>query len=328
MKHEKTKTGKTAKPYRSGYSATKKAESVAKLFHCPCDKIYILGVGELHLDKLLPFRSSAPISFPRGYSSTTSYRFNILGADIFVYQNYSGFQIQLNPSQFRCYRMMDSTLRAFLGIHYESAKIVKLHLFTDVKRSLSDVYRNISVSYKRRTMKYEPAKLKKTKGGKDEEITFTLGLGADNTDCIKVYDSHSKHGLKSPSTRIERQYSKARFCPIKHLRDLPKLIDSNPFNNVKLVSLVDTTKLSGIHKLRFQLLDCKRQALGLHKAIAEIRSYDSKHFNRDYRIVMNQLEKVKVNLLLSYRNKMRGFLNRRLTSDEVVTLKAIGGIYE
>lgn len=328
MRHSKKKTATTDDSYRSGYSATTKPVVEHKVFNCPCDKIFINGLGELNLERFMKFRSTVPISFPRGYSSINSYRFRIFDTDVMVYQNLRGYQIQINPSEFRSFATMNLTLKALLGSHYNEAHIFKMHLFVDVRRSLEDVYQSIRVSFKRKTLKYTPARLKRTKSGKPEEISFTMGFGSEKTDCLKIYNSHTKHGLPKPSSRIERQYSKARYCPVTKLTDFQKLLDVDPFKNVNLFSILDTSGLKGIDLLRFRLMQCMRKSIGLHEAFARLRADDPKHFNRNFRKIVNLLTKVQINLKLSYRNKMAGFLKRRMSEDEIITLKEIGGIYE
>jgi len=223
---------------------------------------------------------------------------------------------------------MNLTLKALLRSNFDNALISKMHLFVDVRRSLEDVYNSITVSLKRKTMKYTPAKQKRTKSGRPEEISFTMGFGSEKTDCLKIYNSHTKHGLPKPSTRIERQYSKARFCPVTKLADFQKLLDVDPFKNVNLFSILDTSVLSGVDLLRFRLMQCMRKSIGLHETFARLRADDPKHFNRNFRKIVSLLTKVKINLKLSYRNKMAGFLKRRMSEDEIITLKEIGGIYE
>lgn len=323
-----SESSKIEPTYRSSVLTTKAHSAPATVFNCPCDKMYIKGFGELELKQFMKFRSLTPISFPRGYSAKNSYRFGIFNADIMVYQNYSGYLVQINPSQFRSYLLMNYTLLALLGEYYSHAVIFKVHLFVDVKRSLEDVYKSINVSFKRRTLRYTPAKLKKTKAGKLEEVSFTVGFGSEKSDCVKIYNSHTKHGLQKPSTRIERQFSKARFCPINKLSDFRNLLEVDPFNNVKLFNLLDTSELTGVDNLRFRLLDCRRRSIGLHATIAELRALDPKHFNRNFRKIIKLLDKVQINLKLSYRNKMNGFLKRKLSEDEILALKDLGAIHE
>lgn len=328
MKHSKKKIDPTDESYRSGHSTTKKVLINPKVFNCPCDKIYIKGLGRLYLEPFMKFKSLAPISFPRGYSSEGSHRFRLFDTDVMVYQNRSGYQVQLNPSEFKSHKVMNLVLENLLGVHYNEAVIFKMHLFVDVRKTLEDVYNSITVSFKRKTMKYTPAKLKRSKSGRSEEVSFTMGFGSEKSDCLKIYNSHTKHGLPKPSSRIERQFSKAQFCPITKLADFKKLLEVDPFKNVKLYRLLDTSKLTGTDLLRFELLQCTRKSMGLHAALAKLKSHDPKHYNRNYSKIIKLLDKVQINLKLSFRNKMSGFLKRKMSESEILTLKEMGGTYE
>lgn len=319
-------------PYRRGDSFFKKlpkaksakprvVQKYRKTFHAPCDKIYVKGVGNLDLSKFMKFKSPKPLGFIRGFGGTDkSHRFIILDAELFVYQNKHGYQIQFNPSQFKSYQYMDLVLRILLEEHYNEARIFKTHLFIDIRKQLKDVYESITVKYKRRTTKYKPAEFITTKSGRLEETSFTLGLGSNKTDCIKVYNSTAKHGLPDPSTRIERQYNNSKFCPVHRLFDLPTLLDVNPFTHVTLQSVLDTSKLKGEDLTKFKLLDCMRRSKGLHAALAELRKDTPKDFNREYRKVLALLESSNIDLISIYKKKMTAFLTRPMSKLEIASL--------
>jgi len=321
-------------PYRSGIvSPTLRLTKVKKtikpkdlnLFHAPCDKIYLQGNGSLDIRELEKFKSTQPIGFLRGYSSFTSFRFHIMGADLFYYQNPRSFQLQLNPSQFRSYSALNEVLKIFLKEKFNEVRIFKLHLFTDIRQRLVDVEKSITVSFKRKTSKYKPAERRTAKSGATNEISFTLGIGSENLDCIKIYNSTTKHGLPDPSTRIERQFSKARVCPITKLSDLHLLSKYNPFTNVHLNKVIDSSKLTGIHLVRYKLLNCLCNKKTLHESMAELRKDNPKHFVRDYRRVLELLRRTDFDLFADYQKKWKTYFKRRLTKKEIDTLRLIGG---
>lgn len=300
-------------------------EMYRKKFHAPCDKIYVKGVGNLDLSPFIKFKSPKPLGFIRGFGGIDkSHRFVISDVEVFVYQNKRDYQVQFNPSHFKSYQYMDLVLRVLLKEHYDEAQIFKTHLFVDIKKQLKDVYDSITVKYKRQTTKYKPAEFTTTKSGRLDEASFTLGVGSNKTDCIKVYNSTTKHGLPDPSTRIERQYNNSKFCPIHKLEDLPKLIDVNPFTHVTLHSVLDTSKLKGEDLTRFKLLDCMRRSKGLHAAMAELRKDNPKDFNREYRQVLALLENSNIDLISLYKKKMSAFLKRPMSKLEIAFLKDLG----
>ena len=321
-------------PYRSGIipatyhlkGALSKGKSKdTNLFHSPCDKLYVQGNGELDLHCLETYRSTQPIGFLRGFSSFKSFRFHVLNADVFVYQNPRSYQLQLNPSQFRSYALLKAVLQLFLKEKFNEAVIFKIHVFTDIRQRLIDVEKSITVSFKRKTSKYKPAERRTAKSGVTDGISFTLGIGSDNLDCIKIYNSTTKHGLPDPSTRIERQFSKARVCPIKKLSELPQLANFNPFTNVHLNKVIDSSELKGIHLVRYKLLTCLCHKKSLHESMAELRRDNPKHFVRDYRRVLDLLHRTDLNLFTDYQKKWKSFLRKRLTKKEIDTLRLMGG---
>jgi len=333
MSHEQIKIIEPTESYRSKKltptfdgkitSETKTTKS-KKNFNSPCDKLYLQGDGNLDLTNFEKYRSPKPIGFIRGYRGHSSHRFCVFDADIFVYQNHYGYQIQLNPSQFRNYRLMQRTLYALLKEKFNSTKVFKLHLFTDIDQRLIEVSKIIRVSHKRRTTRYVPARREIIKSGTPKEYSFTLGFGTDNVDCIKVYNSSEKHGLPDPSTRIERQFGKAHTCPIKFLADFSKLQSYYPFANVQLNKIVDASKLTGVHLVRFKLLDCLKDKHGLHDAMAELRKDCPKHFVRDYRKVLQQLKKCEVDLITPYLQHWKRFYKSGLRDHEVEILRTLG----
>jgi hypothetical protein len=310
--------------YKSVPGTTKIAKtSTDKRFSAGCDKWYISGKGNLNLSLIEGFRTTKALSARRYYRCLgSSGHFKIETVDIYVFQNSTWFEVQLNPNQFESYHFMDELLKVILGAHYDTARSIKLHVHVDIKHPIEEVIEGMVVTRRKCSTAYTRESYSRKKSGVVTEISETKGFGSKG-DQIKIYDASKKHGLPYPTTRIERQADRASKCLVRSVSEFPKLGGVKPFDHVKVYSILDKTLLRGRDRERFKLLRCLAKRNGLQEAIAELRRDDPKHFYRNYKTITNLLETKRVCLQSSFINRMRGFLKRSMSESEKVLLADI-----
>jgi hypothetical protein len=238
-------------------------------------------------------------------------------AQITIWGNYKSSEIQFNGKE-TSYEFINSLFNMIYP--GELARLARLDISFDVKRSLEYITRNIIFLNKRsrRTFSMRPPKISvDSKKGIVFEYAPTAEYHGKNKE-ITIYDSGKKHKLGKDISRIEIRYKVMKVVPVRNFQDLELLkLKSMLFSDIRLPLRIDSSCLSKTERKHFQKL--KRIALirncSPSLALSELRSKDRSCADSAAR-ALKKSEKDHFNFHESFKSNLDIFLNSKMTSGE------------
>jgi hypothetical protein len=285
-------------------------------FSVPIDKLYLNFPRRLELE--LPsaiIKQSGPNLRSFSFRPGESFFFEHLGIKVFVFRSAIKTQIQLNPAHFDSFLGLKNWLKAFTKANYYSHRIKKIHMFLDVRFEIESIHKALLIKGPRKTTKYAFTETRKFSGIKSLSITKKFGSEQYRQDAI--YDSHKKHGLLFPSTRIECQFNNPRIIGVRYCDDIPEFLKLRPFDRYQLQELVDVHDLKPVDKGKYEHLALLIEKYGLHEALARLRSTCPRHFREKYgRVLERALRTVSTGFTTTFNSNLEEFLNRDVSALE------------
>jgi hypothetical protein len=309
---------KTHYPY-SKYSITPIKGIARNDFNIPFDKIYLRTAGSI-----LPLRHEELMAYvasgKRYFQRLNSFRYYYKGIYFSFYYSNSETEIQLNPTNFFSYTGMLEVTKAIMEDGFKFHRITKLHVFADYPICMEDAIRSLYVKGPRlsRTFAFEIIR----RFGDIEQLKLNRTFGSLNTRVDTIYDSNKKHGLPSPSIRLESRLNNTKAVGFKKLHELEKIIERNLFSRFEFRRpySIDTSTVDDKTKYVVMLIE----KLGQHEAIKMLKKNAKQHFKKKYgpclELLLESID-LEPNELLN--NRIRAFIKADVHPIEQELVKII-----
>ena len=298
---------------------------VYRRFRAPIDKLYIKGRLYSKLDLGILERFRAPYKkFERGgYYKNPEYsgKFMLPGGQVvFIYSNDFYYEVQLNPSHWFSYEAIIRFLKLLLRESYDDHRVTKLHMFVDLYLPFTEVMKRMKLNRVLLSRTFLKAELIR-KGTRVDEIVFSTVFGSSKRKTYNIYDSHQRHKLPNPSTRIERRDNSGSHVQIKHLDEFKDLLTAEVFKKISFYEIIKTDL--PLKKRTF------REKLAIYESNIEKFGFtkghqESKRMIANYYYFLKQLRPylslLEIDLDGMFHKSLKTFFERKITTEEKVTL--------
>lgn len=297
-------------------------------FSAPVDKLWLRVNGNCHTEHLSKIRSKNKGPYRRHFSLDSSAVFNLSeGQKVSVFTNSYRTEIQLNPSEWPSFRVLDAFLRLIAGKDIIHAEIIRLHCFVDVAETLVNLNKGFYPERIRKTVGYEPSIKTTSQSGSLSEIEFTTHFGAEKRRVFCLYDSANKHGLPEPCSRIERRDNTHSTALIRTYGDLLRLQVAKPFERTEFFKFGDTEQLEGKDKERADEFLAAVNLHGYRRAVGVFRKRDPKNFERAYKKVLSLREPLLPDLNVLFSDHFRRFAEAPYRKEDKQLIQSLASEY-
>lgn len=241
----------------------------------------------------------------------------------FLQLNYFAFKqglvhiLEVNPNKLpEGNRDLEGLIEAIFGPCGENMRVSRIDPNADVQVSVDYFYRTLRVPLKRKSSRYLEAPAQREITFSNRGMTgFTIGA---SPSFLRVYNKREEmkrrreniEGLPRVLTRFEWEL-RHRKCPVGFFRDLPKLLQYEPFADLQILRTSEaydfhTNPKDSLKRFSFNELAKK---YGSHEAAKIMNS--QRNFKRDFTPFLLNSSEIKRELQRSYLEGVQAFFNNQ-----------------